>query len=53
MRDLYRGTNEFKKGYQLTTILINDENGHLLADARNILNRWKNYLSATERKWSQ
>jgi hypothetical protein len=24
---------------------VNDENGDLLADSRNILNRWKNYFS--------
>jgi hypothetical protein len=25
--------------------LVNDENGDLLADSHNILNRWKNYFS--------
>jgi hypothetical protein len=32
IRDLYRGINEFKRGYQT-----------VLADSHNILNRWKNY----------
>jgi hypothetical protein len=33
IRDLYRGINEFKKGYQPTSNLGNDENGDLLADS--------------------
>jgi hypothetical protein len=32
IRDLYRGINEFKKGYQPRTNIIKDENGNLLAD---------------------
>jgi hypothetical protein len=42
---LYRGINEFKRGYQPRCNLVKDENGDLLADSRNILNRWKNYFS--------
>jgi hypothetical protein len=42
IRDLYRGINEFKRGYQLKNNLVEDENGHLLADSHNILIRWKN-----------
>jgi hypothetical protein len=45
IRDLYRGIREFKRGYQLRNNLVKDENGDLLADSHNILNRWKNYLS--------
>jgi hypothetical protein len=30
--DLYRGINEFKKGYQLRMNIIKDENSNLLAD---------------------
>jgi hypothetical protein len=45
IRDLYRGINYFKKGYQPRTNLVNDENGDLLADSHNILNRGKNYFS--------
>jgi hypothetical protein len=44
-RDLYRGINEFKRGYQSINNLVKDENGDLLADSHNILNRWKNYFS--------
>jgi hypothetical protein len=42
--DLYRGINEFKKGYQPRNNLVKDENGDLLADSKNILNRWKCYF---------
>jgi hypothetical protein len=55
IRDLYRGINEFKRGYQLRNnlakdqngdlILAKDQNGDLLADSHNIFNRWKNYFS--------
>jgi hypothetical protein len=49
IRDMYRGINEFKKGYQPRTNLVKDERGDLLADPHKILNRWKNYMSAVER----
>jgi hypothetical protein len=42
---LYRGINEFKRGYQLRSNLAKDVNGDLLADSHNTLNRWKNYFS--------
>jgi hypothetical protein len=45
IRDLYRGINEFKRGYQLQSNLVKDENGDLLADSENVFNRWKNYFS--------
>jgi hypothetical protein len=44
IRDLYRGVNEFKKGYQPRTNMVKEENGDLLADSHSILNRWKNYF---------
>jgi hypothetical protein len=40
-----RGINYFKRGYQLRSNLVKDENGDLLADSHNILNRWKNYFA--------
>jgi hypothetical protein len=51
IRDLYRGINEFKRGYQPRNNLVKDENGDLLAASHSILNRWKNYgfLSAVEK----
>jgi hypothetical protein len=45
IRYLYRGINEFKRGYQPRNKLVKDENGDLLADYHNILNRWKNSSS--------
>jgi hypothetical protein len=45
VRDLCRGINEFKKGYQPRSNLLKDENSDLLADCCNILNRGKNYFS--------
>jgi hypothetical protein len=44
-RDLNKEINEFKKGYQPSSNLIKDENGDLLADSYNIVNRRKNYFS--------
>jgi hypothetical protein len=38
IRDLYRGINDFKIGYQPRSNLVKDENGDLLADSHNILN---------------
>jgi hypothetical protein len=32
-------------GYQPRNNLVKNENGDLLADSHNILNRWKNYFS--------
>jgi hypothetical protein len=45
IRDLYRGINAFKKGYQPKIIIIKDEKGNLLADLQNILNGWKNFFN--------
>jgi hypothetical protein len=41
-RDLYRGINDFERGYQPRSNLVKAENGDLLADPHNFLNRWKN-----------
>jgi hypothetical protein len=43
IRDLYRGINTFKRGYQPSKKLVMDENGDLFPDSHNILNRWKNF----------
>jgi hypothetical protein len=45
IRDLYRGINEFKKGYQTRINIIKHENGNLIADPQNVLNRWKNFFN--------
>jgi hypothetical protein len=44
-RDLYRGTDEFKRGHQPRSSLVNYEIDELLADSNNILNMWKNCFS--------
>jgi hypothetical protein len=48
IRDLYRGINDFKKGYQPRSNVVKDENGDLLADSNSILDRWKNCFSVIE-----
>jgi hypothetical protein len=45
IRDLCRGINEFKKGYQPRINIMKDENDNLLADPQNVLNRWKNFFN--------
>jgi hypothetical protein len=45
MRELYRGINKFRRGYQPRNNFVKDENGDQLADSHNILNRWKNNFS--------
>jgi hypothetical protein len=45
IRDLYRGINEFKNGCHHRINIIKDENGNLLADPQNVLNRWKNFFN--------
>jgi len=42
---LYRGLNDFKKGYQPRTNILKDEKGDLFSDSPSILARWRNYLS--------
>ena len=42
---MYRGINDFKKGYQTRTDIVKDEKGDLVADSRSILARWRNYFS--------
>ena len=45
IRGLYRGINDFKKGYQPRTDTVKDEKGDLVADSHSILARWRNYFS--------
>jgi len=42
---LYRGINDFKKGYQPRTNIVKDDKGDLVADFHSILARWGNYFS--------
>jgi hypothetical protein len=45
IRNLYGGINEFKKGYQPRIHIIKDENGNLLADPQNVLNKWEIFFN--------
>jgi hypothetical protein len=45
VRDLYRGINEFKRGFHPRNNLVRDENRDLLADFHNISNKCKSYFS--------
>ena len=44
-RDLYRGINDFKKGYQPRCNIVKDEKGDLVADSHGIVARWRTYFS--------
>ena len=44
IRDLYRGINDFKKGYQPRCNIVKDEKGDLVADSHSIVDRWRNYF---------
>jgi hypothetical protein len=45
VRDLYRGINDFQKGYQPRTNIAKDDKGDLIADSHSILARWRNCFS--------
>jgi hypothetical protein len=40
--DLYRGINDFKKGYQPRSIIVKDKKGDLIADSHSIMAKWRN-----------
>jgi hypothetical protein len=42
---LYRGINDFKRGYQPRTNVVKNEKGDLVADSHSILARWRNHFS--------
>jgi hypothetical protein len=42
---LYRGINDFRKGYQPRTIIVKDEKGDVVADSHSIMARWRSYFS--------
>jgi hypothetical protein len=41
---LYRGINDFRKGYQPRAIIVMDEKGDVVADSHRIMARWRNYF---------
>jgi len=45
IRSLYRGINDFKKGYQSRTYIVKDKKVDLIADSHSILARWGKYFS--------
>ena len=45
VRDLYRGINDFKKGYQPRCNIVKDEKGDLVGDSHSIVARWRKYFS--------
>jgi len=45
IRDLYRGINDFKKGYQPGCNIVKDEKGELVADSHIIVASWRKYFS--------
>ena len=44
IRDLYRGINDVKNGYQPRTRTVQDEKGDLVADSHSIMASWRNYF---------
>jgi hypothetical protein len=44
IRELYRGINDFKNGYQPRTNTAQDEKGDLVADCHSNLTAWRNYV---------
>jgi hypothetical protein len=42
IRDLYRGITLFRSGCQSRSNFVKGDNGDLLADSHDILNKWKN-----------
>ena len=42
---MYRGINDFKKGYQPRTNIVKDEKGDLVTDSTHILVTWRNHFS--------
>ena len=42
---MYRGINDFKKGFQPRTIIVKEEKGDLVADSHSIMVTWRNYIS--------
>jgi len=42
---LYRGINDFKKGYLPRCYIVKDEKGDLVEDCHSIVARWSNYFS--------
>ena len=42
---MYRGINDFKKGFQARCNIVKDEKGNLVADSHSTVARWREYFS--------
>jgi hypothetical protein len=42
---LYKGINDFRKGYQPRTSIVKDDKGDVVAYSHSIVTRWRNYYS--------
>ena len=42
---MYKGINEFKKGYQPRAYVIKKHDGTIVADTTSILSRWEQFFS--------
>jgi hypothetical protein len=42
---LFRGINDFKKGYHPKTNIVKDEKSDWVTDSYSIVARWRNYFS--------
>ena len=42
---MYKGINDFKKGYLPRNIIVKDEKVDLVVDSHGIMTRWRNYFS--------
>ena len=45
IREMYKGINEFKKGYQSRAHVIKKHDGTIVADTTSILSRWEQFFS--------
>jgi len=45
IRDLYRGINDCKKGYQSRNNIVKNEKGNFVADCNSVLDRWRKHFS--------
>jgi len=45
VRDLCRGVNVFKKGYQPKTSIVKDDKCDLVRDSHSIFARWRNHFA--------
>ena len=43
IREMYKGINEFKKGYQPRAFVIKKHDGTSVADTTSILTRWEQF----------